>query len=379
MKQVLTSVVLMLASLMIGLVLCEAAIRLVAPQRLDFSRPMYDPDDDLVFKLRKNLRGFSAQYEFRVVEDTNSLGLRDREIGAKPPATCRILGLGDSFSFGYGVNGEETFFKRLESRIRTVTGRPVEVINGGVPAYSLIQEIGFLKKYGMALQPDAVLVGFYVGNDFIDSYELYDAQGQPTIYVADGQLFSRKTRDAGQGLRRVSAPVRRFLATHSHLYIFLRNRFSEALTRVGLRHAPPPPEFCAKEFGPTMRQGWDLTQRLLLELAAFTRQHDLRLIVVVLPAIYQVHDQAWTRYLSTFNLDPARYDLDRPQKLLADFCVPHQIECVDVLPAMRKAGQNSLLFYQVDGHMNRAGHDVVAQVLCDYLSRQRSCGMEEGN
>lgn len=143
----------MLVSTIIGLILLELLVRVVAPQRLDSMYPVFEADKDLVFKLKKNLRMTYSQYEFAVEVTTNSIGLRDREVAPKHPGVYRILGLGDSFSYANGVNLEDTYFKELENCLSVSTGRQIEVINCAVPAYSLLQEIQFLKKYGMTLDP----------------------------------------------------------------------------------------------------------------------------------------------------------------------------------------------------------------------------------
>lgn len=363
MKEFAIKLSILLASVLIGLVMCEAVVRIAAPQRLAFDRPLYEPDADLVFKLRKNFYAQHAQFEFDVVDKTNRFGLRDREIGEKNPGSYRILALGDSYGYGHGVALEETYAKRLETALNASMDRPVEVINAGVPSYSLLQEIRYLKKYGMALKPDAVLVGFYIGNDFVDSYELYDAAGNPTLEVHDGRLVSRKAHDGNQGIRELARPVRVQLATHSHLYTFLRNRFSEVLFLLGMRHIPPPPEFCETEMSPQMERQWAFTQDLFRELAAFTRDQGIDLAVLFIPTIYQVDQQQWNEYIKWYEIDASRYDLSQPQRLLADFCAREGIPYIDVLDPMRRYNAQQPLYFRIDGHMNAEGHRVAAQAL----------------
>jgi hypothetical protein len=162
------------------------------------------------------------------------------------------------------------------------------------------------------------------------------------------------------------------------LYTFLRSRVAEVLIRIGVRSAPPPPDFCAKEFSGNVQKGWELDRRLLLELRDFIRQRNMRLIVVVLPEAYQVYESAWNQYLSAFKIDPSSYDLDKPQKLLKDFYTAHQIECVDALPTMRSLRKEKQLCYPLDSHMTPEGHRVVADLLCKYLSAKWSTASRIG-
>ena len=217
MKDLLLKMSVMAVSLAIGIVMCEVAIRYIEPQRLDFVRPIYDADEDLIFKLRKNHTSFYSQFEFNVEENTNSVGLRDREFGERDSESIRILGLGDSYAFGQGVSIEEAYIKQLEAGLQDSLSKKVETINAGVPAYGLVQEVRYLEKYGLGLDPDVVLVGFFIGNDIVDSYELFDSDGKATIGVRDNYLFTRKARDEDGGIRGLTAPLRYQLATGSHL------------------------------------------------------------------------------------------------------------------------------------------------------------------
>lgn len=344
---------------------------MVAPQRLAFAMELYEPDDDLVFKLRPENQVIDSQFEFSVSIVTNSLGFRDDEISEKPDSTYRILGVGDSFSFANGVEVENTYFKQLEQCLNSETEHTIEIINGAVPAYSLIQEINFIKRYSEELETDAVLLGFYVGNDFIDSYELYDENHHPLIEVRDHQLYSGKESDKEENIiRHLTRPVRYYLAERSHFYTFSRNRMSELLVRSGLRAPIPPPEFLKHDYSTQMEEAWQYTRQLFLELAEYTDAAGIDLYVVILPTIYQGHREAWEQYVEINKIDHTLYDLEKAQRILSEFLDQQQINVIDVLPKIKSEGKDELLFYPVDSHMNDAGHRVVADSLCGYLSPQ---------
>jgi lysophospholipase L1-like esterase len=98
-----------------------------------------------------------------------SHGMRNRETPiAKPPDTYRILVLGDSIAFGFGVAEKDAFPRVVERQLRDHTlraGHPrVEVINAGVPGWNLVNSYLFLKERGLAFQPDLVLLTL-VNND----------------------------------------------------------------------------------------------------------------------------------------------------------------------------------------------------------------------
>ena len=95
----------------------------------------------------------------------NSHGLRDDEVPYTSPGDeKRILVLGDSVTFGWGVSQGESFSDRLEVLLRERTGQGWQVINAGVNGYNTRQEADFLRIEGMRYSPDYLLL-VYVSND----------------------------------------------------------------------------------------------------------------------------------------------------------------------------------------------------------------------
>jgi hypothetical protein len=71
-------------------------------------------------------------YEARI----NSLGLRGAEVSREPtPGTLRVLALGDSGTFGFYVQDDETLPAQLAAQL-TQAGWSVEAINGGCGGWS---------------------------------------------------------------------------------------------------------------------------------------------------------------------------------------------------------------------------------------------------
>ena len=117
------------------------------------------PNRSLVYELRP---GLDMDFGHRRVR-TNSRGMRDsREYAeAKGADTLRILGIGDSGAFGWGVEQDEDYLSVLEQRLSTRAGpRTYEVLNLGVPGYNTWQEVEALATRGLSFQPDIVVVGW---------------------------------------------------------------------------------------------------------------------------------------------------------------------------------------------------------------------------
>ena len=100
---------------------------------------------------------------YRVV--TNSLGLRNSEDVSlvKPAGKIRILTIGDSFTFGPYVNNQDTYPSKLEQILKQKYPE-VEVLNAGIPGYTLKDELEYLEEKGVKLNPDVIVVGVYIAD-----------------------------------------------------------------------------------------------------------------------------------------------------------------------------------------------------------------------
>jgi lysophospholipase L1-like esterase len=97
---------------------------------------------------------------------TNADGFRGPLV---PPSrtrpAVRVVGLGDSVMFGWGVSEEDTYLARLRSRLgRASPGVAWEVVNTAVPGYNTAMEVETLEAKGLRFDPDVVILNF-VGND----------------------------------------------------------------------------------------------------------------------------------------------------------------------------------------------------------------------
>lgn len=119
-------------------------------------------DPDLFWRLGANKRlPDDARYIRGLI--SNAAGLReDHEIPLeRPRGELRILFIGDSCTFGFGLLHGETFVEMAEQRLRErFPGMAVECINAGVPGYTCMQGWRYLQLKGLAYQPDLVIAAF---------------------------------------------------------------------------------------------------------------------------------------------------------------------------------------------------------------------------
>ena len=116
----------------------------------------------IIYELIGGLRG-----EFRGHRLTiNDQGFRGPRIPPeKPPNTYRIVGIGDSVMFGWGVADDEFYLAKLGDILsESIPQVRIEWLNSAVPGYNTVSEVATLKEKLLVYEPDLVLVD-YVQND----------------------------------------------------------------------------------------------------------------------------------------------------------------------------------------------------------------------
>lgn len=97
---------------------------------------------------------------------TSDAGHRGRDVATpKPLGAYRIVGIGDSYMFGQGVSGEETYLAQMEVLLNgRYPARKIETVNLAAPGYNTVMEVATLRARAPKAEPDAVLIEI-VGND----------------------------------------------------------------------------------------------------------------------------------------------------------------------------------------------------------------------
>lgn len=164
------------------------AKRTIAKNALDISATQLHKDD-LVFPTDSSVRFF---YELKpnqtekekpdwlpytAIHTTNNDGLHERNNypTTKDVKNCRIMTIGDSFTYGSFVNTSENWTELLENRLNTEKPTPdintYEVINLGVPGYDIQYALHRFRERGLKYNPD-VVIWLLKDDDFDEIYEL---------------------------------------------------------------------------------------------------------------------------------------------------------------------------------------------------------------
>ena len=369
---VLGSCVLTLGVLEAGLHLVPAWTQSTRDQRFAFNP--YRPDGALGFTLRPGVRVRHVDRDFAVTVSVNALGGRGPERSpAKPAGTARILLLGDSFAFGWGVEQEDSFGAVLERRLAEREG-PVEVLSAAVPGYSTDQHYVYLHTRGLELHPDLVLLATSE-NDLTElslNRLTVDAARLPVRVEPMWRIIDATGRMRYLGTGRPAQPRapwsgEAWLQDHSLLYHWLRFRLVKASAAVAVRRArPTPPEWLEgdpdREFGQVSP---DDLQRALAASPGFRLRYHLRLVEAM-------EREAGTRGIPLRTLLVAHSGEPRPAdpllgRLHAE-CAARGDACLDSARVVPAAAPGQFTFAH-DPHWNREGHRRIGEALADLLGR----------
>ena len=96
----------------------------------------------------------------------NDQGFRNPPVTVpKPPDTYRILALGGSTTYGFGVEAGKDYPAQLQQQLREQYGfGQVELINAGVSRYRTLNSLVNLATRGLALEPDMIII-YHATND----------------------------------------------------------------------------------------------------------------------------------------------------------------------------------------------------------------------
>ncbi|MEM6328541.1 MAG: GDSL-type esterase/lipase family protein [Bacteroidota bacterium] len=267
--------------LLASLAMAEVGLRILAPQPTGPVALAPDPDVGVMprasFSGRKKIPGV---YDYRFSHTAD--GLRDTPASVPDASAPEVLILGDSFTYGVGVNDEETFASRIAEGL-AARGTPVHVRNGGRPGAAPDYALRLLRARDW--QPAVIVYAFYA-NDFADLQreDYFARDSADSLQPIPVQLPARERLK----LRLSRVPGADALRSHSHVVGLLGRSLALARGRDG----PAPgafdldtlatPVHAARE--PQASRAADYLRRLRDE----THHRGGRFVAVFLPSAAQV-------------------------------------------------------------------------------------------
>jgi hypothetical protein len=166
-KSALFKIIGVLCGFLVACAIAEVAVRLIKPQEVGPVRFACNPElGEIPVPGQHGVRHFPGVFTFAY--HNNSLGWRGRREYPEAKSTLyRVLMLGDSFTYGLGVNDDQTFAALVEKELKA-EHLSVEVLNAGCPGKGTDYELKLFQTVGRQFHPDLTVLCFF-GNDFQDN------------------------------------------------------------------------------------------------------------------------------------------------------------------------------------------------------------------
>jgi hypothetical protein len=309
-----SALILVAVSIVVAGLLAEVMARYVLDDGMNFDLEMWKYARDIKRVsdnpeiAHEHIPGTGGTY-MGVPVAINSAGLRDREYPPqKPPGMTRILMLGDSVTFGWGVRIEETPSKLLEDLLNSGLASPrYEVINSGVGNYNTAMEAAYFLDSGQALKPDIVVLNYFI-ND-----------AEPTPARKNSSLFE-----------------------HSYAAVMALGAF-DSLARTYFGRADWKAYY--RDLYRDDAPAWAKTKDAVARLAASCRENNVRLLIAVYPELHVLKDYPFSNVTQAIRNTAGE-----------------GVGFVDLLPAVEDKIPESLWVSPTDAHPNVIANREYARV-----------------
>jgi lysophospholipase L1-like esterase len=333
---------------------------------------------------RWHRKNFSHQFQGTAVS-INRNGLRGKDTPYENKNhRKRILVLGDSIAWGYGVNNGETFSDFLESRFSDT-----DVINMGITGYGTGEEMMLLEYEGLRYHPDMVILVFSVSTDVHDNLRAQTFLSFPSnIFYLEGDKLKIKrfkvdaVRRSGMWLRENSYFMNFLIKAPGKITkkIFKKENpkdykgeltvnWVEQLNKKnldslkidyspyqGFTYLEAYKNIPHNDLTPTSENyyGVELTKKIILAMKRLVDDNKARLLIVFSPSVDQLKKSDYYPY-------PLSRELTR-------FCKEQGIDTVDLLNIFIKRGLIvDDIYVDGDGHFSVNGHREVADILYEEI------------
>jgi lysophospholipase L1-like esterase len=322
---VLLNIVLLAFAILLGCVAMEVALRVIFAHSLDFSMEMWKYAVELKRPVANPELSFAhapnrSAFLMGVPVSINSEGLRDREFSLeKPPDVYRVMMLGDSTTFGWGVKDEDTAAKFLERKLNAnlpAGYSRAEVMNAGVGNYDTVQEVTYYETIGWKYHPDLIVLVFFINDP------------EPVPTEKKGLLIDR-----------------------SYLIAFATNRIDGLMRHAGVR--PDWKTYYASLYDDD-RPGFQACKKALVSLANSTRSHDAKLLVAILPELHQINNDS--------------YPFKAAHQKIKDVMAAENVPVLELIDGLKDHGpEENLWVTALDDHPNAKANNLSSDQLEQWI------------
>ncbi len=360
--------------------------------------------EGLIFPPHSIVRYQTPEFDFTA--NINSLGFRDREFDLDKDGKTRILAIGDSFTYGWGVDVADSWPKLLEANLRQMSAN-VEIANLGQPGASPAVYEQIVDKAVPILKPDFVIVCILQGDDLMPDRNwgrspessAPSSSERPISALSLTSLRSRISA-AGRGMypnffrlissRLPTPPLRALWKNQADSIVETltpeeRKQFDKVDARVRqsfmdgelnpalIQSVVKEPNYFLDTLDinkPEVKSLISVMSRHLARIKETADQYHCRVVVISAPyKVYASRRDVESSQRLGLNLLPEMAESDSADKAIEMACQSAGVNFIEVTNEFRQAANATPLYYEMDGHLNSTGHRVFAHLLTPQLAQ----------
>ncbi len=288
----------------------------------------------------------------------NSLGWRGRrEYREAKQTEFRVLFLGDSFTYGTGVNDDQTFAALVEKELRA-DRMSVEVINAGCPGKGTDYELKFFQTVGRKYHPDLTVLAFYP-NDFQDNSR------DEYYYVGKGGELRVKTLTQNQGAIKTlldHLPLYNWLISWSHAANLIKQGGIKMLINRARRTNSEATRGLVVTYNRSTKgyanpTAQELTRIYLRQLNAAVKSAGGELMIFYIPISPEVLEYQ------------KKHTISGDERAIQRIAAENGLALWSLTPLLALSGQPHERLYYQEGHWTAAAHAMAARYLTPLIQR----------
>ncbi len=308
-KNLILNIFLLVGTIIFLLLIAEIALRVV----------YYDKTTSHDF-------GPTQRFNYNYVQ-LNNEGFRDKDYSiTKPDGVKRIIGLGDSYTYGWGIkNINDSYLKVLEKRLNE-NGK-YEVMNFGLPGRDTKGELEILKNNALKYNPDLIVIG-YLPNDMKN---------------VDKEIKEYEWKE-------IKLPFHFWLRNYFYLYFFLETQYNKILEKFNYKETYY--SYLTKVLNSKVNKEYN--KQFFREISEISKEKGMKVLVVVFPMIYNLQNYSYT-------------EADNFVKGAAD---ENDFYFLDLLDTYKKYKESELVLSRFDAHPNEFAHKLAADAIYEKLKEE---------
>lgn len=251
----------------------------------------------------------------------------------KPKNTIRIAVIGDSFTFGSGVENASDLYPKILERELNIwdSSAKYEVYNFGIPGKDIPEEINITRDYALRFNPDIVIVGF-VYNDFVTADSEIKNEMQEIWALPFIGFWLRGT---------------------SYLYYFAESRANRFFENIGIKpvYENTLQERYASEFNKAFNK------RLYQLYSENLTSKNISLVILAFPVFNNLEE----------------YKFYFIHEFIAEVAVENNVPIIDLLNSYKNISTKELTVNSYDSHPNGLAHHIAGLALADFIKNNLQC------